>query len=1101
MRSGTGVSLCNPTEKYYKEVRSLNLKRSLALVLTLIMVLSLAVPAAFAADVERLSGSDRFVTAVEISKAGWTTSDVVVLANGLNFPDALAGVPLAHQLGAPILLTGTDSLNKDTKAEIERLGAEEVYILGGLTVISQDVEDALEDLGLEVTRIAGDGRYETAALIAAEVAELAGGVDAAVVVYGLNYPDALAAASYAAMNGMPILLTATNSLPEATADAIEDLGIEDVIVVGGKSVVSDDVLDELDAERVAGDTREGTALALAEYFGVGDFVYIATGYGYADAITGAVLAAKNGTGILLVGKTLPADVADFLGDFEEAVILGGTSAVSAAVANAVEDALYEEEEVDFKVESVEVLNAKQIKVTFSENADKWNIGAGHFRLDNEKLTTADTFHWVGLDTVIITLSDANKLVNKTTYVFQVDAVRSYADYLVKSPVFVTTFTASDTTAPVVTGVEAFTRGSSAAGATIYFSEPIASGTLKIDGTSVAYTSGYLSDGTFYVDVIKSLTAADEHTLEVIHLTDYATRANVTVHASYKFNVTVDTVKPVVKSIEPVSDGFILVTFSKAMNMETVLEDGNITLKNEKLNDMTIVSASPYPYATTNNAVLLEVEGGLYDRFTSSRDLTLVFDKAITDWLGNAMVATTKSITLTQDKVRPVVNDITFARDDDGNVMEIIIHFSEDLAEKKDIDFSSLTIVDKDGRLLTPTNYELGYTYLDMVIFEWNGQDETYLTTTGTTNLINNKWTISVPYGLVTDLAQEANDSAGGFSKEVDMTLPASSPSFSFGTGTVTDMVWNANSTGTITVTYPEKVKGGGVAGSATDRNNYSINGSVLPEGTSITLDPGQTVAKITIPAGFIAKNDNVAAFRINNVQNLDGVTISPVLKPIKVFDNTKPVLLSARRINSGVLELTFSEPISFKAADGSDLNEINVGKVFEIIQGTTIFKLDDATDLVATKVPGYDKKIYLKLNATYESPVAAYFEEDATSLGEWTITGKYTGETDKTFVITPVSATKFTLKTNDGAAETKTWIGTGSDKYFVIDGIKITNTGLNPAEKPLVLNAYAPSTVEKYYTFSSTAKITIESLVSGGTTILADAQGNLQVAYTLVEVD
>ena len=55
--------------------------------------------------VDRISDANRYLTAIEISKEGWTKSDTVVLARGDNYADALAGVPYAHQLNAPILLT------------------------------------------------------------------------------------------------------------------------------------------------------------------------------------------------------------------------------------------------------------------------------------------------------------------------------------------------------------------------------------------------------------------------------------------------------------------------------------------------------------------------------------------------------------------------------------------------------------------------------------------------------------------------------------------------------------------------------------------------------------------------------------------------------------------------------------------------------------------------------------------------------------------------------------------------------------------------------------------------------------------------------------
>src|SRR5699024_6856343 len=81
--------------------------------------------------VDRINGDSRYDTAVEISQAGWESADTVVLTRGDEYADALTGVPLAKQLDAPILLTRTHRLVESTLAEIERLGAKEVVILGG----------------------------------------------------------------------------------------------------------------------------------------------------------------------------------------------------------------------------------------------------------------------------------------------------------------------------------------------------------------------------------------------------------------------------------------------------------------------------------------------------------------------------------------------------------------------------------------------------------------------------------------------------------------------------------------------------------------------------------------------------------------------------------------------------------------------------------------------------------------------------------------------------------------------------------------------------------------------------------------------------------
>ena len=50
---------------------------------------------------ERIFGNDRYETAVAISQEGWESSDVVVLARGDNFADALCAGPLAYLLNGP----------------------------------------------------------------------------------------------------------------------------------------------------------------------------------------------------------------------------------------------------------------------------------------------------------------------------------------------------------------------------------------------------------------------------------------------------------------------------------------------------------------------------------------------------------------------------------------------------------------------------------------------------------------------------------------------------------------------------------------------------------------------------------------------------------------------------------------------------------------------------------------------------------------------------------------------------------------------------------------------------------------------------------------
>ena len=163
----------------------------------------------------RYSGLDRFATAVQVSTSGWTTSDNVILAYGLDFPDALSGVSLGYIKNAPILLTESNSIPQCTLDEITRLKAKNVYILGSAGVISTQVENTLKAKKLNVNRLEGKDRFLTAVAISNEVMKN-NTAKTAIIATGLDYPDALSISSYAAFNKYPILFTLTNDLNKET---------------------------------------------------------------------------------------------------------------------------------------------------------------------------------------------------------------------------------------------------------------------------------------------------------------------------------------------------------------------------------------------------------------------------------------------------------------------------------------------------------------------------------------------------------------------------------------------------------------------------------------------------------------------------------------------------------------------------------------------------------------------------------------------------------------------------------------------------------------------------------------------------------------------
>ncbi|WP_432520517.1 cell wall-binding repeat-containing protein [Kineococcus sp. SYSU DK006] len=221
--------------------------------------------AGFAFD-DRISGADRFATAVAASKllnpTDGTTTDAVVV-NGYATVDGLTASYLAGLRSAPILYTDVPGVPAATAAELERLGVEHVWIVGGTDRVPQAQQDAWEADGVEVTRLAGADRYATAAAVA--TADDQGAPEQVFIASGTSTADALAAGPVAWARNYPILLTEAGGVPAATAEALQDLGTTNRVVLGGPGAVSDSTYAALGGrERISGADRQETAAKIAD---------------------------------------------------------------------------------------------------------------------------------------------------------------------------------------------------------------------------------------------------------------------------------------------------------------------------------------------------------------------------------------------------------------------------------------------------------------------------------------------------------------------------------------------------------------------------------------------------------------------------------------------------------------------------------------------------------------------------------------------------------------------------------------------------------------------------------------------------------------------
>lgn len=181
----------------------------------------------------RVAGPTRYDTATAVSSLFPSPAPVVFVANGVDFPDALAGGAAAALAQAPLLLTPPDALPAAAGDELERLAAPETLVLGGSSAVSDEVVAQIDARAAGVRRLAGFDRYGTAAIIAEDRARPA---TQAIIATGASFPDALAAAPLARHLGAPILLTA-GCQPPGTTEWLRARDWADVTVVGGTGAV------------------------------------------------------------------------------------------------------------------------------------------------------------------------------------------------------------------------------------------------------------------------------------------------------------------------------------------------------------------------------------------------------------------------------------------------------------------------------------------------------------------------------------------------------------------------------------------------------------------------------------------------------------------------------------------------------------------------------------------------------------------------------------------------------------------------------------------------------------------------------------------------
>lgn len=191
---------------------------------------------AYAADVERIAGNDRFETAAQISADAFSPLvPVVYIATGRSFADALAGAAAGAREGGPVLLVEQNALPQATSLELRRLLPQRIVILGGTGAVSAAVESELRTYSPSVTRVAGNDRYDTAVRLTRSA--FPDGADEVYIATGSTFPDALAGGPVVGRADAPFLLVPGRCVPPVVRAELDRLAPDRLVLLGGEGAV------------------------------------------------------------------------------------------------------------------------------------------------------------------------------------------------------------------------------------------------------------------------------------------------------------------------------------------------------------------------------------------------------------------------------------------------------------------------------------------------------------------------------------------------------------------------------------------------------------------------------------------------------------------------------------------------------------------------------------------------------------------------------------------------------------------------------------------------------------------------------------------------
>lgn len=248
------------------------------------------------------------------------------------------------KLNMPNGVINPDELTARVSVEIhpERVGDEQIHVSKNLPRHSSHSSSRSSKNEKNIQIVAGNNRENTSVELSKKHYSKA---ETAIIVNGYNYADALVASSLSSVLNAPILLSSKTAVSNGVKDELKRLEVKNIIVIGGENSVSSSALKSLGSykiERISGNSRYETAEKVFDKLKsagtTSKEAVLASGEGFADALSAGTIAGSNSAPILLTkSKSISSGTKDRIKteNIEKVIVVGGENSISNAVANSI----------------------------------------------------------------------------------------------------------------------------------------------------------------------------------------------------------------------------------------------------------------------------------------------------------------------------------------------------------------------------------------------------------------------------------------------------------------------------------------------------------------------------------------------------------------------------------------------------------------------------------------------------------------------------------------------------------------------------------------------------------------------------------------------